>query len=273
MRYYLIDAFADRPFAGNPAVVCLLDRPLSDAAMAALAREMNLSETAFVTIESETGTGALAPRRLRWFTPAMEIRLCGHATLATARALREAGVALGDELRFATLSGELAARFDGDWIELDFPALPATSFEAPKKILSALGLPKPPEWSGVNAHRNWLLDLGSAAAVRALEPDMQKTMELDCHGVIVTGRGDGDYDFSSRFFAPEAGVFEDPVTGSAHVALAPYWAQKLGKEGFLARQASARGGTLRVRMAGDRVRMAGKSVVVAQGRFETAALG
>jgi PhzF family phenazine biosynthesis protein len=267
MRYFLVDAFADRAFAGNPAVVCLLDGPLPDPVMAGLAREMNLSETAFVIREGPDW-------RLRWFTPAIEIKLCGHATLATARALHETGLvpADGGPLRFRTLSGELVARRDGDWIELDFPALPAHAAALPAGMADALGLPEPPTWCGVNAHRNWLLDLGSAASVRALSPDRVKTMALDCHGIIVTGRGDGKHDFTSRFFAPEAGVFEDPVTGSAHVALAPYWSQQLGKGELLAYQASARGGLLRVRMAGERVRIAGRSVVVAEGRFRAEGL-
>lgn len=267
MRYFLIDAFTDRAFTGNPAAVCFPETQLPDEVMAGVAREMNLSETAFVVSEGPDW-------HLRWFTPAIEIKLCGHATLATARALREIGLtpAHGSPLRFRTLSGELLARYDEEWIELDFPALPACPATLPVDMAYALGLREPPIWCGVNAHRNWLLDLGSAAAVRALTPDRAKTMALNCHGIIVTGRGDGKHDFTSRFFAPEAGIFEDPVTGSAHVALTPYWTQRLGKEECLAFQASARGGLLRVRLAGERVRIAGRSIVVAEGRLRTEAL-
>lgn len=267
MRYYLIDAFSDRPFGGNPAAVCLLDRPLSDEAMAALAGEFALSETAFLLREAEGW-------RLRWFSPTMEIPLCGHGTLATARAVQEAGLAApGETLRFATRSGELRARLDGDWIELDFPARPAKETPLPDTIKRALGLRLPPRWTGMNAGRNWLLEVDSADEIRDLSPDRSLTMALaeSLHGIIVTARGDARHQeadgaaISSRFFAPEAGVFEDPVTGSAHCALAPYWAPLLGTDSFLAYQASKRGGLLRLRLAGERVFLAGRSALVAAG--------
>jgi predicted PhzF superfamily epimerase YddE/YHI9 len=244
MKYYIIDAFTDREFAGNPAAVCLLQEPLTDEVMASIAREMNLSETAFVLWEGDAW-------RLRWFTPAVEVPLCGHGTLATARALREAGIVTDDEVYFRSLSGDLAARYQEDWIELDFPSLPPT--------------PAPVPEAGVNAHHYWLLDLGSAAAVRALAPDRAATMALDLPGIIVTGAGDAPYDFTSRFFAPADGIFEDPVTGSAHAALTPYWSSVLDRTDFVAYQASSRGGILKVRLAGNRVLIAGRTVVVATG--------
>lgn len=258
MRYYIIDAFTDKAFAGNPAAVCLLQEPLTDGVMASIAAEMNLSETAFVLREGDAW-------RLRWFTPTVEVPLCGHGTLATARALREAGMVKDPEVHFRSLSGDLAARYHGDWIELDFPSLPPTSKPAPSGLLEALKLATTPRWIGVNAHHYWLLDLGSAAAVRALAPEREATMRLDIPGIIVTGSGDAPYDFTSRFFAPADGIFEDPVTGSAHAALAPYWRGVLGKNDFLAYQASSRGGILKVRRAGDRVLIAGKTALVATG--------
>jgi PhzF family phenazine biosynthesis protein len=258
MTYFIIDAFTDKAFAGNPAAVCLLERPLTSELMASIAREMNLSETAFVLREGDAW-------RLRWFTPAVEVPLCGHGTLATARALHEAGLVTGDKVHFNSLSGELAARYQGDWIELDFPSLPPTPAPVPAAILTALRLDSAPRWTGINSHHYWLLDLGSAAAVRALTPDRTATMAIDLPGIIVTGAGDAPYDFTSRFFAPADGIFEDPVTGSAQAALAPYWSNVLGKSDFVAYQASSRGGILKVRLAGDRVLIAGMTVVVATG--------
>ncbi len=258
MKYYIVDAFTDRLFAGNPAAVCLLQEPLADEVMASIAREMNLSETAFVLWENDAW-------RLRWFTPTVEVPLCGHGTLATARALREAGIVTDDEVYFRSLSGDLAARYQEDQIELDFPSLPPTPAPVPETVLDALRIKTAPRWSGVNDHDYWLLDLGSAAAVRSLAPDRASTMAIDLPGIIVTGAGDAPYDFTSRFFAPADGIFEDPVTGSAHAALAPYWSNVLGKTDFLAFQASSRGGILKVRLAGDRVLIAGETVVVATG--------
>jgi len=258
MIYFIIDAFTDRAFAGNPAAVCLLEKPLTDEVMASIAREMNLSETAFVLREGDAW-------RLRWFTPTVEVPLCGHGTLATARALHEAGLVIGNKVHFNSLSGELAARYQGDWIELDFPSLPPSPAPVPVGVLDALRVDKTPRWTGVNSHHYWLLDLGSAAAVRALTPDRTATMKLNVPGIIVTGVGDAPYDFTSRFFAPADGIFEDPVTGSAHAALTPYWSNVLGKTDFVAYQASSRGGILKVRLAGDRVLIAGETVVVATG--------
>lgn len=261
MKYYVIDAFTDRPFAGNPAAVCLLQEPLTDDLMASIAREINLSETAFVLHEGEAW-------RLRWFTPAVEVSLCGHATLATARTLLEEGlVTAGDAVLFHSRGGDLSARFQGDWIELNFPSLPPVAAAVPTALLDALRIGDTPRWTGVNAHQHLLLDVGSAAAVRALVPDRAAVMALNAPGIIVTGQGDAPYDFTSRFFAPADGIFEDPVTGSAHAALAPYWADILGKNEFLVYQASARGGVLRVRRMGDRIGIAGQTVVIAEGNL------
>ena len=262
MKYYIIDAFTNKAFAGNPAAVCLLQEPLTDEVMASIAREMNLSETAFVLWEGYAW-------RLRWFTPSVEVPLCGHGTLATARALHEAGIVKGDEVYFRSLSGDLSARYQGDWIELDFPSLPPAPEPVPSAVLDALRIETAPRWTGINAHHYVLLDVGSAAAVRALTPDRAATMQLDFPGIIVTGIGNAPYDFTSRFFAPADGIFEDPVTGSAHSALAPYWSSVLGKTDFLAFQASSRGGILKVRLAGNRALIAGQTVVVATGDLYT----
>ena len=267
LPWIMIDAFVDGPFSGNPAAVCILEEELVAGTMAAVAGEFALSETAFVKREGDAW-------RLRWFSPAMEIPLCGHGSLATARALRELGLETGEAARFLTLAGEVTASYEEEWIELDFPARPAKEAPLPAEVAAALGLSAQPRWAGVNAGRNWLVDLGSAEAVRDLAPDREAVMALgsSLHGIIVTGKGDAregaageEAAISSRFFAPEAGVFEDPVTGSAHCALAPYWAPRLGRDRFLAHQASRRGGLLRVTLDGARVRLAGRSAVVASG--------
>jgi PhzF family phenazine biosynthesis protein len=261
MKYWFIDAFTDEPFHGNPAVVCMLEKTLPDKIMAGIAKEMNLSETAFVAVEGDHF-------KLRWFTPKIEIKLCGHATLATARALRDLGIIKTPEIHFETLSGILTARYDNDWIELNFPVLPASESIPPEGLCNALGIATTPHWIGVNAHRNWIVDLGDENAVRALSPERSATMSLPVHGIIATARASTKpYDFVSRFFAPEAGVFEDPVTGSSHCALTPYWAERLGKKELVAYQASERGGSLRVRLEGDRVCIAGRSVIIARGDF------
>jgi len=180
MRYYLIDAFTDRAFAGNPAAVCLLENPIPDELMASIAREMNLSETAFVLREGDAW-------HLRWFTPAVEVPLCGHGTLATARALREEGLVSGRDVRFRSLSGDLAAHYREDWIELDFPSLPPVPAPLPDNFLEALNIDIMPRWTGVNTHRYWLIDMGAAALVRTLSPDRTATMALKVPGIIVTG--------------------------------------------------------------------------------------
>lgn len=254
-----VDAFADRPFAGNPAAVCLLDAPADAAWMQAVAREMNLSETAFVHPAAD-GFG------LRWFTPSLEVDLCGHATLATAHVLWETGrLARGALARFLTKSGVLTATWQEGWIELDFPALPARAADAPAGLVSALGAR--PVWTG-RSRFDLLLEVATAAELRALAPDFTALRRVDVRGAIVTARADDPrYAFVSRFFAPAVGVDEDPVTGSAHSVLAPYWCGKLGTEVLTGYQASARGGVVRVRMAGDRVRIGGQAVTVLTGEL------
>ncbi|MFM1887368.1 MAG: hypothetical protein RL026_2525, partial [Pseudomonadota bacterium] len=255
LPYFLVDAFSARPFGGNPAGVCVLDADLPAEVMQAVAAEINLSETAFL----RRGAGV---RSLRWFTPATEVDLCGHATLAAAHVLVQHFGAAEPVLRFATASGELGVSRDGQRLVLDFPARPAEPCEPPPALLSGLGLnaDTPPVWVGRS--RDYLVVLGSADAVVRLRPDMRLLATLDSFGVIVTAPGEGDADFVSRFFAPGAGVPEDPVTGSAHCTLLPWWSRRLGRTRLLARQVSARGGWVHGEDCGDRVRIGGDAVTV-----------
>jgi PhzF family phenazine biosynthesis protein len=263
---YQVDAFADRPFAGNPAAVCLLPEPRDAGWMQDVAREMNLSETAFLH-EQDGGWG------LRWFTPAIEVELCGHATLASAHVLWQTGrLAAGETARFHTLSGVLTAdqrayqgEQGGNWIELDFPARSADEAESPEGLVETLGVP--PVFVGKSRY-DYLLELPSEEAVRSCAPDPRRLASLPVRGVIITARaGSGPFDVVSRFFAPGSGVDEDPVTGSAHCTLGPYWAPRLGKEEILAYQASARGGVVRVRVEGERVKLGGQAVTILAGRL------
>ena len=262
---FFVDAFADGPFTGNPAGVCLLGTAVPDAWMQALAGEINLSETAFV------GPAASQPLPLRWFTPAAEVELCGHATLASAHVLWETGRMPRDEaIRFTTLSGILTATRSGDWIQLDFPATPAVEADVPPGLLAALGLADGPRFCG-RSRFDYLIEVESERTVRELEPDLPRLARLPVRGVIVTSRSEdppalGDsatgarYDFVSRFFAPAVAVNEDPVTGSAHASLSPYWTARLGRQELIGYQASRRGGFVRVRSAGDRVIIGGRAL-------------
>jgi PhzF family phenazine biosynthesis protein len=254
-----VDAFADRPFTGNPAAVCVMAAARDEAWMQSVAMEMNLSETAFLHPED-------AGYRLRWFTPAVEVALCGHATLASAHVLWETGaLAAGDEARFHTRSGLLTCRRDGEWIWMDFPAKPAQPSDAIPGLAEALGAT--PVCVG-RSHFDVIAEVASEDEVRRVEPDIRALRAVQARGVIVTARAAGDgYDFVSRFFAPNAGVDEDPVTGSAHCVLAPYWAAKLGRGELTGYQASRRGGTVRVRAAGDRVLLGGRAVTVLRGEL------
>jgi predicted PhzF superfamily epimerase YddE/YHI9 len=254
---YQVDAFTDRPFAGNPAAVCFLPGPAEERWMQDVAREMNLAETAFLHPED-------GGYRLRWFTPAVEVELCGHATLASAHVLWETGrLPAGETARFQTLSGLLTAGRDGDWIELDFPARVADPVEPPPVLLDVMGAR--PVFVGRSRY-DYFLEMPDEDAVRAAAPDLQAIRPLPVRGVIVTARGSSNpFDFVSRFFAPGAGIDEDPVTGSAHCTLAPYWAERFGKDELMGYQASARGGVVRVRVMGDRVRLGGQAVTVLQG--------
>ncbi len=259
IRTFKVDSFTAEPFAGNPAAVCLLTEPREERWMQAVAREMNLSETAFMLPEADFF-------RLRWFTPAVEVALCGHATLAAAHVLWEEGIlAPGETVRFATKSGELRAARRSDVIELDFPSKPEEPAEPPENLYRALGVT--PSYLGRNQF-DVLALLDSEAAVRAVAPDFALLRGVSVRGVIVTAPASTPgYDFVSRFFAPAVGVDEDPVTGSAHCCLGPFWAARLGTTELSAFQASARGGALQVRVAGSRVFLGGRAVTVLRGEL------
>lgn len=264
-RITQVDAFTDRPFAGNPAGVCVLPAPRDATWMQQVAAEMNVAETAFLVRRADAGAPASDDGwELRWFTPTVEVDLCGHATLASAHVLWEDGHLAPDaEARFHTRSGLLTARRGGPGIELDFPSEPAEALPAPEGLADALGAA--PRWSGRN-RMDWLVEVESAAVVRALAPDLGRLAQIPARGIIVTSRADdGVHDFVSRFFAPQAGVPEDPVTGSAHCCLAPFWVPRLGREALVGRQVSPRGGTVHARLAGDRVVLGGAAVTVLRG--------
>jgi PhzF family phenazine biosynthesis protein len=258
-QIFQVDAFTDKPFAGNPAAVCILSQPRDAAWMQRVAQEMNLSETAFL-YEHQNGFN------LRWFTPAVEVDLCGHATLASAHVLFEAEILAPTELaRFHTRSGLLTAAYTDGQIELDFPATPDEPAQAPPGLAEALGVT--PQYVG-KSRFDYVILVGSEHNVRTMEPDFALIKTLPVRGVMVTSPADASsYDFVSRFFAPGAGIDEDPVTGSAHCCLGPFWRKRMGKNQFVAYQASARGGVVRVRVAGDRVCLGGQAVTVLRGEL------
>lgn len=255
---YVVDAFADRPFTGNAAAVCLLDGPADPGWMQALAGELQQAATAFVYEQGE-GFG------LRWFAPAMELKLCGHGTLAAAHALWEAGQLWPDApARFHTASGALTARRDGALIVLDFPAETVEPVDAPPAgLLEALGV----EARAVTRGRlDYLVEVRSEEEVRAVRPDFARLKQIEARGIIVTApSATAEYDIVSRFFAPSVGINEDAVTGSAHCLLGPYWREKLGRETLVGYQASARGGMVRVRVAGSRVELGGRALTMVNG--------
>src|SRR5512132_4121413 len=257
-RIAQVDAFTAEPFRGNPAGVCVLGEERDAAWMQRVAFEMNLAETAFLRPRSD------GDYDLRWFTPAVEVDLCGHATLASAHVLWESGrLTAGEPARFHTRSGLLTAERRGDWIELDFPATPDDEVEPPPGLLESLG--GRARYVGRSPF-DYVVELDSEEAVALLRPDFGRLARLSARGVIATARSaSADFDFVSRFFAPASGIDEDPVTGSAHCCLAPFWSRRLGKDTFVARQISARGGVLRVRLAGDRVILGGQAVTVLHG--------
>lgn len=259
VRVLQIDAFTDRPFAGNPAAVCLLDDERDAAWMQAVAAEMNLSETAFVRRLPDGF-------ELRWFTPAVEVDLCGHATLASAHAIWSTGSAGEDEsIRFHTRSGVLTATRAAGLIELDFPATPAVECEPPAGLVEALGAH--PTFVG-RTKSDVLLVFTEAAEVRGLQPDFRRLAQTPTRGVIVTAASDdARYDFISRFFAPAVGIDEDPVTGSAHCCLGPFWSERFRKPRVIGYQASRRGGVVQVQTRGDRVTLAGSAVTVFTGEL------
>ena len=254
--YFHIDAFTDTPFAGNPAGVCPLESWLSDTVLQKIAAENNLSETAFFLQAGDH-------YELRWFTPAIEIDLCGHATLASGYVLAHYLGFTGPVMRFETKSGTLLVERQNDILTLDFPGRPGSITEVPAALTRGLGS-QPDE---VYLARDYLAVFPSQSDVLAIQPDQEQLMQLDCLGIIVTAPGK-DVDFVSRFFAPRAGIPEDPVTGSSHCTLIPYWAQRLGKTTLTARQLSARGGQLFCSLAGDRVKIGGHAVTYMRGELE-----
>jgi PhzF family phenazine biosynthesis protein len=254
-----VDAFTDKAFSGNPAAVCLLAEPRDYAWMQNVAAEMNLSETAFLHPQ-EDGFN------LRWFTPTTEVDLCGHATLASAHVLWEMGHLPPEaQARFHTRSGLLTAERQDNWIELDFPAEPETSAPALPELAEGLGVI--PKYVGKNRF-DYLVEVDAEETIRTMQPNLALLSAIPCRGVIVTSRATSpEYDFVSRFFAPRAGVNEDPVTGSAHCCLGPFWQTRLEKDDFIAYQASSRGGVVRVRLKGDRVLLGGQAVTVLRGEL------
>lgn len=263
-KFVIVDAFTKRPFAGNPAGVMVLDGPGDEPWMHAVAAELNLSETAFLYRLGEGGWS------LRWFTPLHEVPLCGHATLGSAHALWTEGHAEGDELHFQTLSGELVARKREGKIELDFPSLPADPCEPPAELGRVLG-DAAWQWVGRTRDRttrfgNLVVEVESEAAVQALTPDLALLRTLPFGGMVVTAMAESaEFDFVSRYFAPAYGIPEDPVTGSTHCTLGPYWAAKLGTTELSARQLSRRTGELGVRVTPKRIYLTGEAVMVARG--------
>jgi PhzF family phenazine biosynthesis protein len=256
----VVDAFTDAPFSGNPAAVCVMPAARDEPWMQRVAREMNLSETAFLHPDG----GAY---RLRWFTPTVEVALCGHATLASAHVLWDSGAARpGEALAFETQSGRLTARRDAkDWIELDFPATTAEPAVPPPNLLEALGVRATMVARSVF---DYVVEVANENTVRTLQPDLALLATLPVRGVVVTAPATTPgFDFVSRFFAPASGVPEDPVTGSAHACLGPWWEARLGRSDLLAYQASPRGGIVRVGVRGDRVLLGGKAVTVMKGEL------
>ncbi len=257
-----VDAFTSEPFGGNPAAVCLLPAPADAGWMQRVAREMNLSETAFLVRRADGGFD------LRWFTPAVEVDLCGHATLASAHVLWEEKHLPPDATAvFHTRSGRLSAELRDGWIEMDFPAEPDEPAPAPYALAAGLGA----ELAYIGRNRfDYLVEVDTQATVEGLTPDFSRLAEIDTRGIIVTARADaGGIDFVSRFFAPRTGIDEDPVTGSAHCCLGPYWQSRLGRDAFTARQVSERGGLVKVVVRGQRVTLSGQAVTVLRGTLLT----
>ncbi len=259
MKIFNVNAFTSRPFSGNPAGICILPHPKVDAWMQNVAAEMNLSETAFI-IRSADGYN------LRWFTPKVEVDLCGHGTVASAHVLWQEGLArAGEKITFHTRSGTLTCTQEDDWIGLDFPSTPDEEVTAPYGLAEALGVSA----IYVGASRSdYIVEVDSEEMVRSLTPDFALILRLPVRGVIVTSRATMEgFDFVSRFFAPAVGVNEDPVTGSSHCCLGPFWGKRLGKNDLVAYQVSQRGGVVKVHLAGDRVHLFGQAVTVMKGEF------
>ncbi|WP_409300034.1 PhzF family phenazine biosynthesis protein [Peribacillus sp. SCS-155] len=249
---FIVDAFTDVPFKGNPAGVCITDEPLADELMSKIATEINLSETAFLFPKEEGYS-------LRWFTPTAEVELCGHATLASAHILWETSIlSAGEQANFYTKSGLLTAKKQDTWIQLNFPVEPVTECSYPEELEDALHIN--PQYVGKNRF-DYLIEVESEDIIRNLKPNFSLLKKIQTRGILVTSKSN-EFDFISRGFFPAVGINEDPVTGSAHCALAPYWSEKLKKHELYAFQASARGGILKIQMDGDRVNMSGQAVTV-----------
>ena len=258
---FQVDAFTAKPFAGNPAAVCILTQPFDVQWMQNVAREMNLSETAFL-LRQEDGF------QLRWFTPAVEVDLCGHATLASAHILWEReNLKPNEQARFSTRSGILTAERKGDWIEMDFPAKLAELACEPEGLAKALGVQI--KYLGRNQF-DYLVEVEAEEIVRSIKPDFNFLKTLPIRGVIVTSLSSSpEYDFVSRFFAPRVGVNEDPVTGSAHCCLGPFWGNRLHKKELTGYQASLRGGVVKIRLMGSRLILGGQAITVLRGELFT----
>lgn len=265
LRYFIVDAFSNRPFAGNPAAVVPLDQWEDDAWLQNVAMEMNHSETAFLVPDAQGYD-------LRWFTPKVEVDLCGHATLASAIVLARLGkLADGADVSFSTRSGVLRAERHGSRFQLDFPIKAEKSTDPPPGLLESLNVS--PGYVGRNQF-DYLVEVESEAVVRSLVPDFKRLATVKCRGVIVTARSsDPQFDFVSRFFAPTAGIDEDPVTGSAHCCLADYWGKRLNKTNMVGYQASARGGVVHVEVRGERIMLGGEGVIFAEGELVTSEAG
>ncbi len=260
IQIFHVDSFTVKPFAGNPAAVCVLDRPREDAWLQAVAAEMNLSETAFLLPK---GNGY----NLRWFTPTTEVDLCGHGTLASAHILYEFGFFEQDEtIEFFTRSGKLKSSFDNGFIELDMPRHDPQKIETPTSLIEALGVQ--PLGSAVYNQETILAEFENEEMIRNFTPDFKQIAALDFPEIVITARSSNPkYDIVTRFFAPKLGINEDPVTGSVHCMLGPYWAEKLGKNKLLSYQASPRGGEIRVRLTKDRAFVGGKAITVLRGEL------
>ncbi len=258
MKIWIVDAFTHRPFAGNPAAVTIIDEFPDDEVCQKIAAEMNLSETAFIK--------RLNPNHfhIRWFTPKVEVKLCGHATLASAHILHQEKLIDGDEILFESLSGPLRVYLSGSKYTLDFPLQKTGAAMESAAIRHNFGK----ILQAIQAHDDVIIEVASEEEVRNFHPHPTELLQIDCRGIILTAKGSGRYDFVSRFFAPKVGVNEDPVTGSAHCKLAHYWQQKLQKSTFLAYQASARGGEIEIAIVKDRVHLTGEAVTIVQGEWQ-----
>jgi len=256
MNIFIVDAFTNRPYRGNPAAVCLLDTIRPDEWMQQVANEMNCSETAFLYKEPQG-------YRLRWFTPQAEVDLCGHATLASAHILWEEKICTETEISFLTKSGPIAARKERDWIHMDFPLEIASECPPPRELIEGLGVP----FAYVGKSRlDYLVEVENEEVVRNLKPDLHRLKNVDTNGIIVTSKsGNPEYDFVSRCFCPAIGIDEDPVTGAAHCCLGPYWMRKLNRRHLKAVQLSARQGTLRLSVGQERITISGQAVTTMKG--------